>query len=132
MTKTKNRNGRRVLSLLLLTLTIIALLFSLASCGGSEKKTYKEKLDGESDAKYVASIIAQNQSYRIRFLAASRGHDITAENFKDTDEIKPANIDAAKAVLKDIINEKRLVAGSKSEETFINYMNELDEAKSRL
>ena len=130
MTKTKNRKGLRVLSLLLLSLTIIALLFSLASCGGgSGKKTYAEKLDGDSDAKYVASIIAQNQSYRIRFLAASRGHDITAENFEDTSDIKPHNIEAAKAVLKDIVDEKRLVAGSKSEKVFTEYMEELDAAK---
>ena len=126
MTKTNNRSGKRVISLLLLTLTIIALVFSLASCSsGDEKKMYDQMVAGETDEKYVASIIAKTPIYQIRFLAAARGHDITAENFQDTDEIKPANVDAAKKVLQDIINEKRFVAGSASEDVFVGYMNTL-------
>ena len=76
MTKTKNRIGSRAIALLLAALTIITLVFSLSACGETTEKFRKPYAD-ETTADYVAVLIARNESYKLRFIAASRGYDIS-------------------------------------------------------
>ena len=96
---------RRVISLALIVLTLTMLVFSLSSC--SEEAKYEKLVSGateEQKTDFVAKIIAENNTTKIRFLAASRGHDITADGFEDTDTVKEnADVTAAKKVMDDIL-----------------------------
>ena len=91
MTKKKNGVIRRILSLSLIIMTLIALILSLSACSGG-----KEKLDPqtkeETDADFVARVLSTDLDYRLRFLAASRGYDITSEDFKDSNKDLGVNL----------------------------------------
>ena len=76
MTKTKIRIGRRALALTLAVLTIITLVFSLSACGETKEK-FRERSAHEDIETYVGALISQNESYKLRFIAASRGYDIS-------------------------------------------------------
>lgn len=81
MTKIKNRMGSKVLSLLLVVLTVISLVFSLSACGSSIE--YDDRNADEELTDFIARIIATNNSYRLYFLAASNGYDIIPESVKE-------------------------------------------------
>ena len=89
MTKTKTGVAKRIISLLLATLTIITLVFSLSSCGGGKETfTTRNEVTLENGKKvsedkfvYTAKLIVTNEDYKLRFIAASRGYVIApAEN----------------------------------------------------
>ena len=123
MTKTKNRTGRRVLSLAVIILTLITLVFSLSACGSDVKK-FEKQGKGEEDHAFVARIIATDKNYSLRFAAAFRGHDITAEGFEDTEEIKPSDVTVGKAVMQNILDTKKF-DNDDDKQTFEAYMNAL-------
>ena len=111
MTKTKNRLGRRILAITVAVLTIITLVFSLSACGET-KTTFRARYAGEDDKaepieSYVGALIATNESYKLRFIAASRGYDISPKDnesgFEDIEEGAPVNWDSALAEGKEII-----------------------------
>ena len=84
MTKTKNRIAKRVLALTLALLTVITLVFSLSACGDS-KVTFRARYAGEDDKaesiySYVGAFVAINESYKLRFIAASRGYVIAPKD----------------------------------------------------
>ena len=106
MTKTKNRMGRKALALLLAVLTIITLVCSLSACGETQER-FREKYASETDADYVGALIATNENYKLRFIAASRGYDISPETadgaLRDVEEGAALNWDAALAEGKEIL-----------------------------
>ncbi len=122
---------RRVISLALIVLTLTMLVFSLSSC--SEEAKYEKLVNGateEQKTDFVAKIIAENNTTKIRFLAASRGHDITADGFEDTDTVKEnADVTAAKKVMDDILKGSKKFGNTEGKNAFTEYMNSLDESK---
>jgi len=123
MTKTKNRTGRRVLSLAVIILTLIALIFSLSACGSDVQK-FEKQGKNEENHDFVARILASDKNYSLRFAAAFRGYDITAEDFKDSELDLGPNATYAKAVMQNIIDTKRF-DNDTDKETFESYMNTL-------
>ena len=100
MTKMKNRAAKKIISLALVLMTLIALVFSLSACtAGKEEIEHRES---ESDVALVARVLSTNIDYRIRFVAASRGYDLTSEDFVDSKDDLGVNIEYAKAVLTDV------------------------------
>ena len=63
MTKNSNKNGRRIISLLLAVLTVIALVLSLSACSGDEEKLSPQTKE-ETDANYVARVLAEDNNYK--------------------------------------------------------------------
>ena len=134
MTKTKNRTGRRALALVLAVLTIITLVFSLTACGESKEK-YRARYEGESIEDYVASLIVKNEDYKLRFIAASRGYDISPEG-KETalrDVEEGANPDWAAAIADgkkviELILDSTTFERERDEESVELFMQTLDEA----
>ena len=105
MTKTKTGIGGRILALTLAILTIITLVFSLSACG-DEKEKFRAKYDGETDASYVAALVATNETYKIRFIAAANGFDMTpngSETLKDKDDGAIDDDEAAVTEAKEIL-----------------------------
>ena len=104
MTKIKNRTARRILSLSLAILTLLALVFSLASCSSADEDKLSPKTTSETDADFVARVVATDENYRLRLAAAYRGYDISAENFDDSNADKDLgpNATLAKAILTEI------------------------------
>lgn len=124
MTKTKRSTGKRILSVGLLILTLFALVLSLSSCGSDTEK-FEKQGKNETNADFVARIIATSDTYRIRFVAAYRGYDITSEDFEDSSAVLPeANIAAAKSLMQEIIDKKNF-DNSDDEATFESYKNAL-------
>ena len=124
MTKTKRSMGKRILSVGLLILTLFALILSLSSCGSDTEK-FEKQGKNETNADFVARVIATSNSYKIRFVAAYRGYDITREDFEDSSEIKETpDFDAAKALMQEIIDQKNF-DNSDDEATFTTYKNSL-------
>ncbi len=105
MTITKRSSLYRVLSLFVIVLTISALLLSLTSCSSSKKSFSRGK--EQSIESFAAEVLKSNSTYAGQFVAASRGHDMTAEGFKDTDVIADVNLDAAKKVLTSAIGDSK-------------------------
>ena len=107
MTKTKNRIGSRVIALLLAALTIITLVFSLSACGETTEK-FRERSAYEEIKDYVGALIAQNESYKLRFIAASRGYDISPKEnetvLRDVEEGQAPDWTAALAEGKEILS----------------------------
>ena len=79
MTKTKNRSAKRIISLFLAVLTIITLVFSLSACG-DKKAAFRARYAGETEYVYVGALVATNESYKLRFIAASNGYDISPKD----------------------------------------------------
>ncbi len=125
MTKTKNRSIRRVITLGLAILTLIALVFTLSSCSGSDDKLPPRTAAETADSDFIARVIAASgDSYRLRFVAASRGYDLTAEDFTDSDiDLGPNTAYGAK-VLDDILNAVKF-DNDTDRATFENYKNAL-------
>ena len=128
MTKKKNGVFKRILSFSLIIMTLIALVFSLSACSGG-----KEKLDPqtkeETDADFVARVLSTDLDYRLRFLAASRGYDITSENFKDTNTDLGVNLEYAKAVLDDAYESVKFDNETNDQTHYESFKNSLTEEK---
>ena len=107
MTKTKNRTLRRALALALTVLTIITLVFSLSACGKSTAK-FRAQYEGEKIEHYVGSLVAANESYKLRFIAASRGYDISPKEneteLQDIEEGQSPDFDAGVREGKEILD----------------------------
>ena len=127
MTKSKSRFARRALSLSLVILTLVALVLSLSACTGGGAKKISPQAKEETDASYVARVISTNENYRIRFAAAYRGYDITAEDFEDSDALLSPSVEFGKKVLEDAFKSAKFDSTS-DKETFETYMNDLTEA----
>ncbi len=127
MTKTGNKM-RKILSFALVILTLTMLVFSLSACSSGESK-YEKKGDDSTEtlSDFVARIISDSKSNKIRFVAARNGYDMTAEDFVDSAEIKPANVAAAKAVMQGILDGKKKFANDTDKELFEGYMESLNE-----
>ena len=123
MTKIKNGGARRLLSFALVLLTLIALVFSLSACSGETEKLTPQAKE-ESNADFVARVISSNENYRLRFAAAYRGYDITAEDFNDSEEDKGANTEYGKKILKDAFDAAKF-DNETDKATFESYMNSL-------
>ncbi len=120
---TKIRNSK-VLSLLLILLLTVSLLFALSSCGGSSKLS---KGENESNEQFAAKVLKTDLNLTLKFIAASRGHDMTAENFEDTDEVKPnPDTDAAKKILLSAIEKQSFDYGK---DTVTEFANNLTDAE---
>ncbi len=129
MTKTKNRRGGRVLALALLILTIITLVFSLTACGQDETvPPVRARGYEESDVSYVAAVLKTNEIYKMRFIAAARGYDITydsatgAYTSDKTQAEGGVDVEAGKKVLDDVIKNLSFTNSSDKEgmESFKN------------
>ena len=112
MIKNKTRSHGRLLSLLALILIFTIITATLTSC----TKKHADPTADTTDEKYVAGVLASNEEYKLRFIAASRGNDISAyysndknvaKTFEDTDNNGDPDVEVAKKVLQDVIaNEK--------------------------
>ena len=113
MTKTKTRSAKRILALTLALLTIIAIALSFTSCGETKASFRSRTLvyleNGASEPEkmtdYVASLVATDESSKLRFIAAANGYVIAPkenetvlqDNTTRVDEL--ARINEGKAVL---------------------------------
>ena len=129
MTETKRRNWSRVAVLLVAALTLIALVFSLSSCGDSS--SYPKKSEDDSDVKYVASVIASNAELKLAFIGASRGYNVFVEGFDDTSIDYTVDhgvkLDVAKQVMQKYIDNGKF-RNTSDAEVFKLFMEELNEA----
>lgn len=116
---------RKVLSFALMIVTLVMLVGALSSCSKSESFDPQSKT--ETDADFVARILASDSDYKLRFLAAYRGYDITAEDFEDSAEIKEANISYARVIMQEIIDGSVDFDSDADLATFESYMNTLTE-----
>lgn len=129
MTKTKTGVTKRIISLVIATLTIITLVFSLSACGGS-KNTFPTRVkfvdangveQMEPDTTYAAKLIATNENCKLRFIAASRGYVIAPnENetvLQDTEELSSSTkaIEEGKAVLNILIEDTKFTSATDKE-----------------
>ncbi len=124
MTKRHNKRLHRVVSLFVMIFIIATAIFTLSACSGSKK--IEAQGDKESDIEFVARVVASNETLKLRFVAASRGYDTSAESFDDSkiDNMvsKAPDVEAAKAALAEIIDDSKF---KKSESRdFLNSFNE--------
>lgn len=128
MIKNRTRHSR-ILSLLALVLIFTIIVATMTSCS----KKHTEKAENESVEDYVARIISTNEQHRVRFIAASRGHDISsyyssnkkeAASFEDSDEIKDPNVGVAQSILDEIIDADNF-KNEASKTAFVNFRNNL-------
>ena len=124
----KNGVIKKILSFSLVIMTLIALVFSLSACGSEEKEISAQK-SGESNADFVARVLATNIDYQLRFVAASRGYDITSEDFKDgeTPADTTKSVEYAKAVLEDVLEDVKFDRDTGDKTTFENFKDNLSE-----
>ena len=87
MIKIKNSNKRRILALTMAIITIVIFSLSLTACGGyggsSDSATISAQTKNESNIAFVARVIASNENLKLRFLAGSRGYDISPKPGED-------------------------------------------------
>ena len=128
MIKNRTRHSR-ILSLLALVLIFTIIVATMTSCS----KKHTEKTENESVEDYVARIISTNEQHRVRFIAASRGHDISsyyssnkkeAASFEDSDEIKDPNVGVAQSILDEIIDADNF-KNEASKTEFVNFRDNL-------
>ena len=124
MKNCKKRFSHRALALLAVVLMLAITLVSFTSCGGSSKYNEITESEKENPKYFVSRILSSNETARVRFIAASRGHDITQEDFVDTDEVFDVNLNAAKAVLEDIIKQDNF-ATAEDKAIFTSYTENL-------
>lgn len=115
MTKTKTGAAKRLISLILATLMIIALVFSLSACGKT-KSSFRARYSGETLSSYAGSLISTNDNFKLRFIAASNGYDISPkENETVLNDNKDYNEEAAVAEGKEILSS--LIEGTSFDRT---------------
>lgn len=97
---------RRVLTLLFALVLCLAAMATLSGCGGKDDdvKAQYAWQDGEDAVKYFSRTLVLNPEAREKFTAASRGYNMSAEGFKDSDvvigEVKDdASVEGAQAAL---------------------------------
>lgn len=125
MTKMKSRVAKRILSFTLVIMTLIALVFSLSACSGGKPELDPQTKE-ETNADFVARALSTDYDLRIRFLAASRGYDITSKDFEDKSEDLGVNVDVAKKVLEDVLANIEFDSTA-DKTTFEDYKNALNE-----
>ncbi len=128
MTKIKNAKGRRVLTLGVVLLTLIAIIVSLSSCSGTSSKFEYDETK-ETEHEFIARVILQNPSYTNRFVAAFRGYDITSDDHVEPDSpdvVKVADIDAGKKLITQIYETGKF-KNELSKEVFAEYKDTLTE-----
>ncbi len=126
MTKIKRSSQHKVLSLLVIILLAVSILFTMSSCAGKTKLS----LDDYDDdvVKFAAEILKSDKnSGAVKFVAASRGHDMNSSDFEDTDIVKDANIDAAKAILSAAVKDTKMSDADK--DAIDKFTEELDAEK---
>ena len=121
----KNRVAKRILSFTLVIMTLIALVLSLSACSGGNPELDPQTKE-ETGADFVARALSTDYDLRIRFLAASRGYDITSEDFEDKSEDLGVNVGFAKKVLEDVL-ENIEFDSTADKTTFEEYKNALTE-----
>ena len=129
MIQNKKNTSHRIISLFALILIFTIIATTMTSC--SKKIGNIEK--DQTTEQYVASIVAQNEEYKLRFIAASRGHDISyyysddkneRESFVDPEGIKPANVEAAQTILNEIIETSKFKSWE-SRQLVVDFSNNL-------
>ena len=132
MIKTRNEKMRKIFALAMLATMLIVAMFSLASCGGSQSTAISTQGKNESDNAFIARALATNDNLKMRFVAASRGYDISPLPKEDklqdiTDETTAdvtVGIEAGKKVIDELIaNAKFENEGDKA--TFTSYRDSL-------
>ena len=108
MTNIKVRFVRRLSALLLITLIAAFALVSLSSCSGKTVGKISEMGERETETEFVARVISTNPDLKVRFIAASRGHDMAAEGFDDAAIENNTyagypNVGLCRSILKDIV-----------------------------
>ena len=126
MTNIKKGRLRTLASFLVIALIIVASIVSLSACSGGRKNIAAQG-EKESDIEFVARVLSTNNDQKLRFIAASRGHDTWAEGFDDS-EIDytydgAPNLELAKTIIKEVV-EKSSFADSESR-TFLNNFADL-------
>lgn len=96
---------------LLITLALTMLVCVFSACGNKSTKADYTWDNYVATEKYFSEKIPQNDSVREAFIAAYRGHDVTAEGFdknSDAAAVKgEVNVEAAKKALEPIADELR-------------------------
>ncbi len=134
MTKTKKSSQHKVISLLVIILLALTVVLSLSSCGASKlsKDDYENDDGSINEAEFAAEILKLDENgAAIKFVAASRGHDMTSPDFEDTSDQKSANVDAAKKILEDAINKQKFSSDG-DKELVLSFKDSLDEEKITL
>ncbi len=126
MAKKRNGSLRKIAALFILIFIAATLLLSLSSCTSSEKIAPKD--EDESIEKYAAKVIATNSTEMTHFIAASRGHDMKAEDFDDdkADGISDPDVEAAKAALEAAIKSAKFKNSEESKEILNSFKEDLD------
>ena len=116
MTKLRSKAPRRIVGLFVIVFMLAALMLSLTACGGTSK--IDSKATNEETIDFITRVVASNETFKLRFIAASRGYDITSKDFNDDDielievtdsegntvkvpETKPIDMEVVKKVLTD-------------------------------
>ncbi len=128
MTKINSKVMRKFISFALVILTLTMLVFSLSACS-SEAAKYEKQGAAETSADFVARIVAENKTAKIRFLAARNGYDMTKKGYENATPSDAVGIAAAKDLMQEILDGKKKFANEADKTTFTNYMNSLDKSK---
>ena len=125
MAKIRRSSLHKALSLLIIVVLAFSMITVLSSCGS--KKLEKE--DNLSIEAFAANILKSHEDSAIKFVAANRGNDITADDYKDTDKSsEKADVGAAKKVLKNAIEETKF-KNDKDKTAALEFANKLDDEK---
>lgn len=120
MTKTKRCSQHKVIALFVIVLLMISVLFSLSSCGQS-----KLELGEKSEAEFAAEILKKDSNSLIQFLAASRGNNMTAEDFEDTDKVTVADTEVARRILENAINQNKFKT-AEDKDAILSYAKDIN------
>ena len=98
------KTKKMIQRVLLVTLSLLLLCVMLASCAGSGTAVDSTWTSADTDAvTYFARILPQSAEAREKFVAASRGYNMSAEGFDDSKVelgvTNPVDVEAAKAAL---------------------------------
>lgn len=101
------KNKKILRRVLLLGLTLLLVCGALVSCGGDSSADYNWiEADGDDATAYFSRILPLNAEAREKFVAASRGYNMSAEGFNDANvvigEVKPVDLEAAKKALEGV------------------------------
>ena len=98
------KNKKTIKRVLLLGLAVLLLAVTLVACGGSTTEADYKWTSADTDAEtYFSRILPYNEDAREKFVAASRGYNMSAEGFDDSQVelgvVKDVDVEAAKAAL---------------------------------
>lgn len=126
------------MGLFVIVFMLTALMLSLTACGGTSK--IDSKATNEETIDFITRVVASNETFKLRFIAASRGYDITADDFNDDDielievtdsegntvkvpETKPIDMEVVKKVLTDAANQSKFKSPADAE-TVTSFAND--------